>query len=274
MDNSDYESDLNNTNRAKRADAPTSATTIADTVVLPTFSNYADPKKAVVVTDVAQTPQQVDQKLMDATPKSLQPPIPSDRTKIAYNRADADDIVSMDILQAIDTDWANVVSDETNRRTTYILMARACYDNGTSPYTTYPGAYKVGTTDFRLTDLAAIIRQYTTMRRWAGYWAKTIYSLAVYDQEPPAKWMKRGFGYNTRYAAFDFFNALTSPQSPPPKGVPEITPSDAEIAANLTHKQIALARSVNKLRILQPEVTGGGLCSPKPVAFATAGCHN
>lgn len=240
--------------------------------VLPTMSSYSDPNKPVLLNDVLQVAQSIDEKVLEPAPKSLQPPTPTDRTKIAYSRADADDIASMDVLTAIDNDWKNVIPDENDRRTTYILMARACYDNGTSPYTTYGGVYKVRSTEFRLSDLAAVIRGYTTMRRFAGHWAKTIYSLAVYDNEPPSKWAKRGFSYNTRFAAFDFFNALTSPQSPPPKGVPEITPPDSEIAANLTHKQIALARSTNKLRLLQPEVTSGGLCQPKPIAYVSGGC--
>lgn len=238
-----------------------------------TLDLYYDPNKPINLLDVKQTPQVVDTKTIEIPPKSFQPPTAAHRTKTALNRADADDIMSHDILTTIDADWSKVIPSEDDRRTTYTLLARACYDNGSSPYTTYPGLYAVNGKNFHLTDLAAIIRKYTTMRRYAGYWARTIYSLAVYDKEPPSKWMKRGFSHSTRYAAFDFFDALASPQSPPPKAIPEILPPDAEIAANLTHKQIAIARSTNKLKILQPEVNAGGLCSPKPVAYTTSGCQ-
>lgn len=238
--------------------------------ILPTTSNYAskparDPK-------IGQRSQNLDEVEPSAWKATFQPPLKTELDHKNYSRADQDDGLTLADMDNIDADWTLVLSDEANRRTSYLLMARACYDNGSSPFTKYPGLYEINGKSFRLSDLAAIIRRHTTMRRFAGYWAKTIYSLAILQNEPPAKWMKKGYSANTKYAAFDFFAALGSNTTPPPKEIPEIKPSDAEIAANLTAKQIQLARSTNKLRNLNPEVNGGGLCTPTPVRYTTGTC--
>lgn len=238
--------------------------------ILPTTSNYAS--KAARDPKIGQKPQNLDEVEPSAWRATFQPPLKTELDHKNYNRADQDDGLTLADMDNIDADWTLVLPDETNRRTSYLLMARACYDNGSSPFTKYPGLYEINGKSFRLSDLAAVIRRHTTMRRFAGYWAKTIYSLAILQNEPPAKWMKKGYSANTKYAAFDFFAALGSNTTPPPKEIPEIKPSDAEIAANLTAKQIQLARSTNKLRNLNPEVNGGGLCSPPPVRYSASSC--
>lgn len=221
---------------------------------------------------VAVPTQVTDNHTIPLPSKALQAPTLDDFNKLSLARVETDDIASRAALEAIDDDWMMILSDENARRLSYIYLARLCYDNGTSPATLYEGSFQAGDTDFQYVDLVRIIKKYTTMRKFAAYWSKVIYSLAVHRDMPPAKWQKKGYSYNTRFAAFDFFHGLSHPQAPPPKGVSEVKPTDAEIAANLTQRQIALARSLNQYRSLQPEVTAGGLCAPKPVAYVASGC--
>lgn len=243
-------------------------------LTLPTLDNYLDPNKKINEMGITAKPQDITTTEASNTPKAFQAPTSIQSAKIAYSRADPDDLITYDQLQAIDSDWKLVIPDDDNRRASYTLLARAAYDNGTSPFTIYKGTYVIDGKEFKLSDLAAVVRTYATMRQYGRYWAKTIYSLAIHDQEPPSKWMKQGFSFNTRYAAFDFFDGLSSNHTPPPKGIPERHPSDAEIAANLTARQIALARSTNKLKNLNPEVNGGGLCTTRPTMYTTGSCPN
>lgn len=257
--------------RNKRAGAPAGVQPAGLSTI--TSDAYLDRKAGIVNQRNPDTAQDIKQPNSLAVPVTFQPPTTSDLKTVVLAQTDPDDIISEDRLNEIDTEWAQIVPDEKVRRLTYYILARACYDNGSSPYTSFPGLYKVDSTTFRLSQLVEIIRRCSTLRRFASYWAKTLYSESIESNRPPAKWAKRGFSHATRFAAFDFFTAVVSEHTPPPKGLPVRVPSDAEIAANLTHKQIALARSTNTLKNLNPEINGGGVCTPEPIAYRAASCR-
>lgn len=222
--------------------------------------------------DIAQRTLDPFTPLSTIVPLAFQAPTETEVETWAPIKTVTDDVLSPSDLDEIDGDLATYIKEPTARRLIYYLLARACYDNGSSPYTVYPGKYDIGGKVITLEQVAAVIRRVTSMRRFARFWAKTIYSIAKAKNEPPIKWAKHGFSYQTRFAAFDFFDAVVASNTPPAIGVPTLTPTNEEIAANATARAVQTYRSNNSyLRSLQPEVSGGGLCGPKPVSYG-AGC--
>lgn len=231
------------------------------------------PSGQIQITEVAQLTLNPLTPLQTLAPQSFQNPTDKEVDAWAPIKTVPDNILTPSDIAEIDADLATYLDKIADRRLAYYLLARACYDNGSSPFTQYPGKYQIGEKVITLDQLANTVRKVVPIRRFARFWAKTIYSIAKAKNEPPTKWAQKGFSFQTRFAAFDFFDAVVSPHTPVATGVPKAVPTNEEIAANNTSRSVLTYRSNNSyLRNLQPEVTGGGLCQPRPVTYGAGSC--
>ncbi|QPI34842.1 coat protein [Camellia ringspot associated virus 4] len=144
-------------------------------------------------------------------------------------------------------------------------IARYCADVGSSEYTTFRGASADSGGVERVT-LGAIIRRVCTLRQFCSYFAAIIWNMMVLNNDPPANWQKKGYTESTKFAAFDFFSAVTNSAALQPKNGLAKKVEQEEIIANQTQKEVSLHRVAsrqNKNASNYVEVTGGR-SGPKP----------
>lgn len=91
--------------------------------------------------------------------------------------------------------------------------------------------------------LAAAVKQKTTLRRFCSYFAKVVWNQMLITNTPPASWAAMGYQDDTKFAAFDFFDAVLSPASLNPIGGLVREPTEKEIQAHQVNKYVAITRA-------------------------------
>lgn len=150
--------------------------------------------------------------------------------------------------------------DESERVDTWLRLALYCKDNGSSvsvsisgpcPTTGWPQRAAGGANDPPARDAAdplpwttilGYVRRHCTLRQFCMAYARIVWWYILEHQEPPAMWARQGFTEAGKYAAFDFFDGVTSPHSlPAPDNVRP--PTAFEIQAANVNKTINIHRS-------------------------------
>nr|CDU84819.1 coat protein [Grapevine rupestris stem pitting-associated virus] len=110
-----------------------------------------------------------------------------------------------------------------------IDIARHCSDVGSSQRSTLIG--KSPFCDLNRSEIAGIIREVTTLRKFCMYYAKIVWNIHLETGIPPANWAKKGFNENEKFAPFDFFLGVPDESALEPKGGVRRAPTKAEMVA-------------------------------------------
>lgn len=133
-----------------------------------------------------------------------------------------------------------------------LKMVVCCADNGTSEKTLYPLLLThddvAGIPEGEQVTMDQLMESALatcTVRQFAAFYAPLYWNWAISNRSPPAFWAKKGFLYDDRFAAFDFFFALLSPASIGGKEKDLVRePTEAEIAASQTNSRVCIYRSI------------------------------
>nr|ADB22530.1 coat protein [Shallot latent virus] len=141
-----------------------------------------------------------------------------------------------------------------------------CTTAGSSPNVNPKGTISVGGKVVTRDMVVAVIKEYSTLRQVCRCYAPVVWNYMLLNEHPPANGDAEGVTENTKYAAFDTFDAVTNKAAIQPlKGLIR-APTDAERIAFATHKKLALAKNSQNSRYANTsaEVTGGFFgCFPK-----------
>nr|CAA56941.1 coat protein [Cymbidium mosaic virus] len=120
-------------------------------------------------------------------------------------------IATPDEIKAITQLWVNNLGSTADTvGTAAIDLARAYADVGASKSATLLG-FCPTKPDVRSAALASqIFVANVTPRQFCAYYAKVVWNLMLATNDPPANWAKAGFQEDTRFAAFDFLDAVDS----------------------------------------------------------------
>nr|ADA79750.1 coat protein [Grapevine rupestris stem pitting-associated virus] len=121
-----------------------------------------------------------------------------------------------------------------------IDIARHCSDVGSSQRSTLIG--KSPFCELNRSEIAGIIREVTTLRRFCMYYATPPPPIHLETGIPPANWTKKGFNENEKFAAFDFFLGVTDESALEPKGGVKRAPTKAEMVANIASFEVKVLR--------------------------------
>nr|ANQ90686.1 coat protein [Garlic virus C] len=119
-------------------------------------------------------------------------------------------------------------------------LAWACYHNGSSRYTNLATDAPCGMSHAELKDL---VEDHCTLRQFCGFYAKTCYVTGRQQNKPPANWARKGFQDESKFAAFDFFNAVSSDSAPNPPGGMRFKPTQAEILGHSLNAKMSIIES-------------------------------
>nr|UHS16757.1 coat protein [Garlic virus A] len=119
-------------------------------------------------------------------------------------------------------------------------LAWTCYHNGSSRFVTLNTDAPCGIAHSELKDL---VENYCTLRQFCGFYAKACYVAGKQQNKPPANWSRKGYQDESKFAAFDFFNAVLSDSSPSPPGGMRYKPTDAEILAHSMNAKMSIVES-------------------------------
>nr|QED44269.1 CP [Garlic virus A] len=119
-------------------------------------------------------------------------------------------------------------------------LAWTCYHNGSSRFVTLSTEAPCGMAHSELKDL---VENYCTLRQFCGFYAKACYVAGKQQNKPPANWSRKGYQDDSKFAAFDFFNAVLSDSSPKPPGGMRFKPTDAEILAHSMNAKMSIVES-------------------------------
>nr|AKN19941.1 coat protein [Garlic virus B]AKN19948.1 coat protein [Garlic virus B]AKN19951.1 coat protein [Garlic virus B]AKN19952.1 coat protein [Garlic virus B] len=119
-------------------------------------------------------------------------------------------------------------------------LAWACYHNGSSKFTTLTTDAPCGIPHAELKDL---VEDYCTLRQFCGYYAKTCYVTGKQQNKPPSNWSRKGFQEESKFSAFDFFNAVLNDSSPAPPGGMRFKPTQDEILGHSMNAKMSIIES-------------------------------
>ncbi|AFV31421.1 coat protein [Rubus canadensis virus 1] len=137
-------------------------------------------------------------------------------------------------------------------------LALHCADVGSSELTELAGTCTFAPNVTR-SDMGAVVKSICTLRQFCSLYAKIVWNIMITCDRPPANFLKRNHKWETRFAAFDFFDAVLNPAALEPEGDFR-RPNNEEITAAETVKRIAINRQEVKkgnAATSSLEVTGG-----------------
>lgn len=147
-------------------------------------------------------------------------------------------------LEKITADWKALGIQEADYTTNAIKIAWFCYHSGSSESVQVQGT---STSDkVPLYQLAGVVRQHSTLRRFCRYFAKIIWNYALKVNQPPANWASQNYKEADKFAAFDFFEGVSSQAALPPQGGLVREPSPNERMANETNKNVHLYQTASR----------------------------
>nr|BEV25235.1 coat protein [Nerine latent virus] len=108
-------------------------------------------------------------------------------------------------------------------------------------------------------SVVATIKEYTTLRAFCRAYAPIVWNYMIGTNQPPANWQAKGFSEQTKFAAFDTFDYIRNPAAIKPLEGLIRSPTNEEMIANATHRQLAIDRNSRNDRFSNNslEVTGG-----------------
>nr|QVU24956.1 coat protein [Nerine latent virus] len=108
-------------------------------------------------------------------------------------------------------------------------------------------------------SVVATIKEYTTLRAFCRAYAPIVWNYMIGTNQPPANWQAKGFNEQTKFAAFDTFDYIRNPAAIKPLEGLIRSPTNEEMIANATHRQLAIDRNSRNDRFSNNslEVTGG-----------------
>lgn len=162
----------------------------------------------------------------------------------------------------IDSELEKFLPNAQDRSQLYLAFALALADSGTSPYVTLNSKVTISGQCIDLDDMVRIVKNYTTLRQFGRFYAKVVYQSMKQRNRPPDNWLGKGYPFECRFAAFDFFDGVSSPEAMEPLHGFNCLPTTQEIRIHNANKIISLRRR-NNLAIAStlPEVTGGRSCA-------------
>nr|AGI62195.1 coat protein [Cherry necrotic rusty mottle virus] len=175
-------------------------------------------------------------------------------------------IASDDAVKAIAADWVEHLKvPEAETFNCIFDVVWYCYHNSSSDKTKFVGRAKCGV---ELEELASTIRSYCSLRSFCSKYAPVIWDFAISNDIPPANWQRRKVVEGAKFAAFDFFEAVTSAAALQPVAGLVRNPTDKEMIAGASLKEISLMR--DEIRrgtssTLMTEVTGGRTGQVQPI---------
>nr|ABG88080.1 capsid protein [White clover mosaic virus] len=95
-------------------------------------------------------------------------------------------------------------------------------------------------------QLAQAIKIHCTIRQFCMYFANIVWNIMLDTKTPPASWSKLGYKEESKFAGFDFFDGVNHPAALMPADGLIRGPSDTEILAHQTAKQVALHRDAKR----------------------------
>lgn len=120
-------------------------------------------------------------------------------------------------------------------------LVMACRDQGSSFRGTLEGCADAN--DYHFSDAARVVRRYCTLRQLCMFYAPAVWNYSVDNDDPPANWIRAGYTYETRFAAFDFFRGVThSAAITLPTGLSR-PPTTDELRANSANAMVAIRAS-------------------------------
>jgi len=164
-----------------------------------------------------------------------------EQLKLVKYESETSSVATRQELEQIAILWASMGISKDRVSNTAWDLARHCADVqaakssdlvGTSPGTAIPRSM-----------LAAAVRQTTTLRRFCSYFAKVVWNQLILTNTPPASWAAMGYQDDTKFAAFDFFDAVLSPAALDPVGGLVRQPTEKEIQAHQVNKYVAITRA-------------------------------
>lgn len=164
----------------------------------------------------------------------------------------------------IDKELEKQIPNADHRKEIYLALAMSMADIGTSPEAQYPGKIEIGGKCYSLDDIASIVQKHTTKRRFARFYAKVVYELMRSTNRPPDNWVGKGYPPEAKFAAFDFFDAISSNESMEPPGGIRYRPTPAELRINMANKQLRIRYRQAQVAIASTfgEISGGKVCMP------------
>nr|AHA59440.1 coat protein [Cherry rusty mottle associated virus] len=175
-------------------------------------------------------------------------------------------IASDDTVKAIAADWVEHLKiSETEVFNCIFDIVWYCYHNSSSDKTKFVGKAKCG---IELENLASTVRSYCSLRSFCSKYAPIIWNHGVSKDIPPANWQRRKVIEGAKFASFDFFEAVTSAAALQPIDGLVRYPTDKEMTAGASLKEISLIR--DEIRrgtsaTLMTEVTGGRTGQVQPI---------
>lgn len=109
-------------------------------------------------------------------------------------------------------------------------LAMACREQGSSRFGELAGS--ADASEYTFDAAARAVKTVCTLRQFAMAYAPAVWNFSIQKDSPPANWLRAGYTFDTRFAAFDFFNGVTHPAAiTPPDGLIR-EPRVDEIRAN------------------------------------------
>ncbi|QYF50251.1 MAG: coat protein [Xinjiang sediment betaflexivirus 1] len=138
-------------------------------------------------------------------------------------------------------------------------VAVYCTGVGSSPYSDPKGVIEFDDAVITRDAVFAVIKEFSTLRKVCRLYAPITWQYMKVTQQPPPDWFAKGFADETKYAAFDFFDAVENTAAVQPLEGILIRPTPEERIANETHKRMALNRNSGNKRFANysAEITGG-----------------
>nr|BAO04409.1 coat protein [Cherry green ring mottle virus] len=175
-------------------------------------------------------------------------------------------IASDDTVKAITSDWVEFLKIKQEEVFDCIFdVVLFCYHNSASDKTKMVGKARNG---ISLEDLASTVRSYCSLRSFCSKYAPVVWNYGISNDLPPANWQRRKVVEGAKFAAFDFFEAVTSEAALQPVEGLVRNPTDKEMTAGASLKEISLMR--DEIRrgtssTLMTEVTGGRTGQIQPI---------
>nr|AVD50426.1 coat protein [Cherry green ring mottle virus] len=175
-------------------------------------------------------------------------------------------VASDDTVKAITADWSEFLKVPQEKIFDCIFdVVWYCYHNSSSDKTKLIGKARNGT---NLEELASTIRGYCSLRSFCSKYAPVVWNYGISNEIPPANWQRRKVVEGAKFAAFDFFEAVTSAAALQPIEGLIRNPTDKEMTAGASLKEISLMR--DEIRrgtssTLMTEVTGGRTGQVQPI---------
>nr|AAO17070.1 coat protein [Cherry green ring mottle virus] len=241
-----------------------------------TFKLDAQGKRIPKKTQTAPNPQSANPQSSN-TRKSDIDILRARRKRVAFNPADptsspsrsfissiqetnpvAINIASDDTVKAITSDWVEFLKIKQEEVFDCVFdVVLFCYHNSSSDKAKMVGKARNGV---ELEDLTSTIRSYCSLRSFCSKYAPVVWNYGVSNDLPPANWQRRKVVEGAKFAAFDFFEAVTSEAALQPIEGLVRNPTDKEMTAGASLKEISLMR--DEIRrgtssTLMTEVTGG-----------------